>query len=210
MSAAGGGANACCSSILYFWKDLSGRALITSICSCLIIWLFKIPYYRSVYLKILPDVSSFINLHPSLENRLSSNTNGLYLFIDVQSSWKPFILSRMIFLEHERSSKLADQTLTRQFRSARRIYWRKFFSQIKTSADYPWWTTGEIEQEQADGSLLPDECSCEDFSRGTRWAQPEAERMPAVHHERYSPINFARNLCSIQKQHSNVSRSIII
>ena len=114
----------------------------------------------------------------------------------------------MIFLEHERSSKLADQTLTRQFRSARRIYWRKFFSQIKTSADYPWWTTGEIEQEQADGSLLPDGCSCEDFSRGTRWAQPKAERMPAVHHERYSSINFARNLCSIQKQHSSVSLTL--
>ena len=81
-------------------------------------------------------------------------------------------------------------------------------SRIKTSADYPWWTTGEIEQEQADGSLLPDECSCEDFSRGTRWAQPEAERMPAVHHERYSSINFARNLCSIQKQHSSVSLTL--
>ncbi len=37
-------------------------------------------------------------------------------YADVQSSRKIFILSRMIFLEHERSSKLADQTLTRQFR----------------------------------------------------------------------------------------------
>ena len=84
----------------------------------------------------------------SLTGWLFSNTNDLYLFIDVQSSWKIFILSRMIFLEHERSSKLADQTLTRQFWSARRIYWRKFFSQIKTSADYPWWTTGKVERKR--------------------------------------------------------------
>ena len=40
--------------------------------------------------------------------------------------------------------------------------------------------------------------------------QPEAERMPAVHHAQYSSINFARNLCSIQKQHSSVSNSMII
>ncbi len=41
-----------------------------------------------------------------------------------------------------------------------------------------------------DGSLLPERLFCEGFNRGTRLAQPEAERMPAVHHERYSSINF--------------------
>ena len=61
-----------------------------------------------------------------------------------------------------------------------------------------------------DGSLLPERLFCEGFNRGTRWAQPKAERMPAVHHERYSSINFSRNLCSIQKQHSSVSNSMII
>mgnify|MGYP007046012699 CR=1 FL=1 len=59
-----------------------------------------------------------------------------------------------------------------------------------------------------DGSLLPERLFHEGFSRGTRWAQPKAERMPVVHHERYSSINFARNLCSIQKQHISVSLTL--
>ena len=77
-------------------------------------------------------IQFFLVIQKNIEN---SYTFQELLLTDVQSSRKIFILSRMIFLEHERSSKLADQTLTRQFRSARRIYWRKFFSQIKTSAD---------------------------------------------------------------------------